>query len=180
LGGVRARNISFKAIRCVSRPHRACGASWLAGCGACTGDVTVLGGVHLDLLGTVFGNLLVEDSGTASVRGVVAEAGSTPLGCSGAQTGAAAMAPNRTNLGYTPELESAIEEELSVLGSIEARYTDELARLEQSETSGSTKARLRQQLEWRRKSAREPHVIKLTELRQRLLAETIWRFETKH
>ncbi len=56
------------------------------------------------------------------------------------------MAPNRTNLGYPPELESAIEEELAVLGSIEARYTDELARLEQSDTSGSTKERLRQQL----------------------------------
>ena len=90
------------------------------------------------------------------------------------------MARNRTNLRYPPELESAIEEELAVLGSIEARYTDELARLEQSETSGSTKERLRQQLEWRRTSAREPHVLKLTELRERLLAETIWRFETKH
>src|SRR5215207_6225641 len=42
--------------------------------GTVTGDVTVLGGVHLDLLGTVLGNLLVEDSGTARVRGVVAEA----------------------------------------------------------------------------------------------------------
>src|SRR3954469_3311119 len=42
--------------------------------GTVTGDVTVLGGVHLDLLGTVLGNLLVEDSGTACVRGVVAEA----------------------------------------------------------------------------------------------------------
>jgi hypothetical protein len=30
--------------------------------------------LHLDLLGTVLGNLLVEDSGTACVRGVVAEA----------------------------------------------------------------------------------------------------------
>ena len=74
------------------------------------------------------------------------------------------MAPNRTNLGYPPELESAIEEELSVLGSIEARYTDELARLEQSDTSGSAKERLRQQLEWRRKSAREPHVLKLARI----------------
>jgi len=42
--------------------------------GTVTGDVTVLEGVHLDLLGTVLGNLLVEDSGTACVRGVVAEA----------------------------------------------------------------------------------------------------------
>jgi len=42
--------------------------------GTVRGDVTVLGGVHLDLLGTVLGNLLVEDSGTACVRGVVAEA----------------------------------------------------------------------------------------------------------
>jgi len=37
--------------------------------GTVTGDVTVLGGVHLDLLGTVLGNLLVEDSGTVCVRG---------------------------------------------------------------------------------------------------------------
>jgi len=37
--------------------------------GTVRGDVTVLGGVHLDLLGTVLGNLLVEDSGTACVRG---------------------------------------------------------------------------------------------------------------
>jgi hypothetical protein len=41
--------------------------------GTVTGDVTVIGGVHLDLLGTVLGNLMVEDSGTACVRGVVAE-----------------------------------------------------------------------------------------------------------
>jgi hypothetical protein len=79
---------------------------------------------------------------------------------------AAAMAPNKTNLGYPPELEFAIQEQLSVLGSIEARYTDEL--------------RLRQQLESRRKSAREPHVLKLAELRQRLLAETLWRGGTRH
>ena len=51
------------------------------------------------------------------------------------------MAPNRTNLAYPPELEFAIQEELSVLGSIEARYTDELARLEQSKTSGPAKER---------------------------------------
>ena len=61
----------------------------------------------------------------------MANAPSPVLRCSGAQTGAAAMAPNKTNLGYPPELEFAIQEELSVLGSIEARYTDELARLEQ-------------------------------------------------
>jgi ABC-type thiamin/hydroxymethylpyrimidine transport system permease subunit len=41
--------------------------------GTVTGDVTVLGGVHLDLLGTVLGNLMIEDSGTACVGGVVAE-----------------------------------------------------------------------------------------------------------
>src|SRR4051812_13993754 len=79
LGGVRAKDISFKATRCVSRRHCACGASSIVRSGACgdgscscpppgtgvtitrdtifhgtvTGDVTVLGGVHLDLLGTV-------------------------------------------------------------------------------------------------------------------------------
>jgi hypothetical protein len=39
---------------------------------------------------------------------------------------------------------------------------------------------LRQQLESGRKSAREPHVLKLAELQQRLLAETLWRGETRH
>jgi hypothetical protein len=42
--------------------------------GTVTGDVTVLGGVHLDLLGTVLGNLIVEGGASAAVRGVVADA----------------------------------------------------------------------------------------------------------
>jgi hypothetical protein len=42
--------------------------------GTVTGDVTVLEACTWTSLGTVPGNLLVEDSGTACVRGVVAEA----------------------------------------------------------------------------------------------------------
>jgi hypothetical protein len=48
----------------------------------------------------------------------MANAPSLVLRCSAAQTGAAAMAPNRTNLGYPPELEFAIaEDELFVLAT---------------------------------------------------------------
>jgi hypothetical protein len=36
----------------------------------------------------------------------------------------------KSDLGYPPEMEPAIQEELTVLASIEIRYHDELARLE--------------------------------------------------
>src|SRR5829696_10417450 len=56
---------------------------------------------------------------------------------------AAAM---KSDLGYPPDLEPAIREELTVLASIDARYADELARLELSASPTSAKAHLRQQL----------------------------------
>jgi hypothetical protein len=45
----------------------------------------------------------------------------------------------KSDLGYSPELEPAIQEELTVLASIEMRYHDELARLECSASSTSVK-----------------------------------------
>jgi hypothetical protein len=85
-----------------------------------------------------------------------------------------------SDLGYPPDLEPAIQDELTVLASIEARYSDELARLEGSGSPSSVKAHLRKQLELRRNSAREPHVLKLADLHHRMLQSTLWRGETRH
>ena len=62
------------------------------------------------------------------------------------------------------DLELAIEAELAVLASIEARYWDEWTKLEASALPLSVKDHLREQLEVKRNSAREPHVIRLAEL----------------
>jgi hypothetical protein len=86
----------------------------------------------------------------------------------------------KSDLGYPPELEPAIQEELTVLASIEMRYDDELARLECSASSTSVKDHLRRQLAFRRSSAREPHVLRLADLHQRMLQATLWRGQTKH
>jgi len=42
--------------------------------GTVVGDMTIAPGVHLELMGSVIGNLIVEDGATASVRGIVSEA----------------------------------------------------------------------------------------------------------
>jgi hypothetical protein len=86
----------------------------------------------------------------------------------------------KSDLGYPPELEPAIQEELTVLASIEMRYHDELARLECSASSTSVKDHLRRQLAFRRNSAREPHVLRLADLHQQMLQTTLWRGQTKH
>ena len=85
-----------------------------------------------------------------------------------------------SDLGYPPDLEPAIQDELAVLASIETRYSDELARLEQSGSPSSAKEHLRQQLAFRRNSAREPHVLRLADLHQRMLESTLWRGKTRH
>ena len=85
-----------------------------------------------------------------------------------------------TNLGYPPDLEPAIRDELTVLARIEARYADELARLELSASPASAKEHLRQQLAFRRNSARKPHVLRLADLHQRVLETTLWRGQTRH
>jgi hypothetical protein len=58
----------------------------------------------------------------------------------------------------------AIDAELAVLASIEARYWDERTKLERSAMPTSVKQHLRQQLEVRRNSAREPYVLRLAQL----------------
>jgi hypothetical protein len=85
-----------------------------------------------------------------------------------------------SDLGYPPDLEPAIKDELAVLASIEARYADELARLERSGSQSSAKAHLRKQLDLRRNSAREPHVLRLADLHEQMLQSTLWRGGTRH
>src|SRR3954447_909360 len=93
---------------------------------------------------------------------------------------AAAAAAMTSDLGYPPDLEPAIKDELAVLASIEARYADELARLERSGSQSSAKAHLRKQLDLRRNSAREPHVLRLADLHEQMLQSTLWRGGTRH
>jgi hypothetical protein len=90
------------------------------------------------------------------------------------------MNSDKPDLGYPPDLEPAIRDELVVLAGIEARYTNELVSLEQSASSSSAKEHLRKQLELRRNHAREPHVLKLADLHQRMLEATLSREQTKH
>jgi hypothetical protein len=72
----------------------------------------------------------------------------------------------------------AIDAELAVLASIEARFWDELRNLEFSGNPAS-KVHLRQQLEERRRIAREPHVLRLANLQEEALMRTMFR-STKH
>ena len=76
------------------------------------------------------------------------------------------MSKNQANQSHllSSGLGSAIDSELVVLASIEARYAHELTRLESSGTPPSVKEHLRQQLDARRKMARKPHVLRLAEL----------------
>jgi hypothetical protein len=81
---------------------------------------------------------------------------------------------------YPDDLEPAMREELAILASIEARYEDELARLEQSVAPPSMKERLRVQLEERRKLSRHPHCQRLAALHQNALSITLFRSRTRH
>jgi hypothetical protein len=72
----------------------------------------------------------------------------------------------------------AIDAELAVLASIEARFSDELRKLEFSAIPAS-KVDLRQQLEERRRIAREPHVLRLANLQEEALMRAMFH-STKH
>jgi hypothetical protein len=76
------------------------------------------------------------------------------------------------------DLQIAIEAELAVLASIEARYWDEQTKLEASALPSSVKDHLREQLELKRNSAREPHVIRLAELHDRRTMRSILSVKT--
>jgi hypothetical protein len=97
------------------------------------------------------------------------------------QKTSAAAAAMTSDLGYPPDLEpAAIQDELAVLASIDARYSGELVRLERSGSSASAKEHLRQQLAFRRNSAREPHVLRLADMHQQMLQSTLWQGKTRH
>jgi len=69
---------------------------------------------------------------------------------------------------------NAIEAELAVLASIEARYWDERATLERSAMPPSVNEHLRQQLEARRNTAREPHVLQVAKLHEEAMMRTMF------
>ena len=77
-------------------------------------------------------------------------------------------------------LQPAIEAELAVLASIEARYWDERTKLEASALPSSVKDHLREQLEAKRNSAREPHVIRLAELHDEQTTRSLLGVKTPH
>ena len=66
--------------------------------------------------------------------------------------------------GFDPGMDA----ELAILAAIESRYSEELAKLERSPKLPDDKERLRQQLEARRKMAREPHVLRLAALHEQM------------
>jgi len=74
----------------------------------------------------------------------------------------------------------AIDAELAVLASIEARYWDERTELELSAIPIPAKEHLRQQLEDKRKMAREPHVLRLARLHEEATMRTMFTMKTTH
>jgi hypothetical protein len=88
------------------------------------------------------------------------------------------MSKNQANQSHllSSGLGSAIDSELAVLASIEARYAHELTRLE----SPSVKEHLRQQLDARRKMARKPHVLRLAELYAEAQTRELFSRNTRH
>jgi hypothetical protein len=92
------------------------------------------------------------------------------------------MSKNQANQSHllSSGLGTAIDSELTVLASIEARYAHELTRLESSGTPPSVKERLRQQLDARRKMARKPHVLRLAELYAEAQTRELFSRNTRH
>jgi hypothetical protein len=78
--------------------------------------------------------------------------------------------------GFDPGMDA----ELAILASIDSRYSEELAKLERSPRSPEAKERLRQQLEARRKMAREPHVLRLAALHEQMQMRMLFSVRTKH
>jgi hypothetical protein len=78
--------------------------------------------------------------------------------------------------GFDP----AIDAELAILASIETRYSEELASLQKSPKPPEVRERLREQLEARRKMAREPHVLRLAALHEQMQTRTLFSIRAKH
>jgi hypothetical protein len=78
--------------------------------------------------------------------------------------------------GFDPGMDA----ELAILAGIESRYSEELAKLERSPKPPDDKERLRQQLEARRKMAREPHVLRLAALHEQMQMRMLFGVRTKH
>lgn len=79
------------------------------------------------------------------------------------------MRRQRFQAALTAEVEIALKNELRALADIEALYEEQRAGLERSAVAESIREHIARQLEQRRASARDPHVKRLTELRDEIL-----------
>ena len=75
---------------------------------------------------------------------------------------------------YPDDLEPALQDTLAILANIDAHYDAERERLELWPGPDSMKARLAAQLAQAHRQEREPHVKRLAELHQRVMAETLY------
>jgi hypothetical protein len=74
----------------------------------------------------------------------------------------------------------AIDAELAVLASIEARFWDELNKLQCSALPSPVKENLRHQVEAKRRMDREPHVLRLARLHEEATMRTMFTVKTRH
>jgi Fe-S-cluster formation regulator IscX/YfhJ len=97
----------------------------------------------------------------------------------------AASWPTPVNAGHTPicpaDLTIALQAELAALADIDARYEQRRHNLENWAGSQKMKERLAQQVEVCHKRDREPHVLRLGQLHERIMALTMFKgLHTKH
>jgi hypothetical protein len=71
--------------------------------------------------------------------------------------------------------DDAIEAEMAVLSELERSYEQERARIRQTPGAPGPQARLLEQLEQQHRNEREPHVLALADLHQRMMDATFSR-----
>jgi len=75
--------------------------------------------------------------------------------------------------GYPVDLEPALQDTLAILADIDAHYDGERERLDAADVAD--KERLAAELEERHRQEREPYVLHLAELYQRMMSATMYR-----
>ena len=83
--------------------------------------------------------------------------------------------PSAFALGHSDNFEPTIQDTLSALANIEARYQYERERLERRSGPDGMKARWQQELEERHRKERQPLVHHLAKLHQRTMTLTMFR-----
>ena len=75
---------------------------------------------------------------------------------------------------YPADLTPSLQAELAALAAIDAHYADKLHRLETWAGPQDTKERFAREAEACRRRDREPHVLRLGELHERMMALTMF------